>query len=276
MFREYILPTIPVERVFKFFDASFGRPTKELYSLLGALVLQQTFDLTDEETVQQYAFNIQWHYSLNITEETDTAKYISPKTIWNSRNIIAEHDLENDIFNAGTEKLAQVFNVDTTNQRIDSVHIKSNMRRLGRIGIFSESIHKFLVNLKRGRESHFKLVNQGLVDRYLSKKSLACFAGVKPSDSRKTLTEVSKDLYNLVEQFKGFPEIVDMYSYKLLQRVLAEQCNLTDDKANPVEVKKPKEISSDSLQNPSDPDATYSGHKGQGVPGSGYGNLLQG
>ncbi|MCP4010146.1 MAG: hypothetical protein GY726_11605, partial [Proteobacteria bacterium] len=33
---------------------------------------------------------------------------------------------------------------------------------------------------------------------------------------------------------------------------------------NPVKIKKPKEIPSDSLQNPSDPDATYSGHKGQG------------
>jgi len=31
-----------------------------------------------------------------------------------------------------------------------------------------------------------------------------------------------------------------------------------------VELKKPKQIASDSLQNPSDPDATYSGHKGQG------------
>jgi hypothetical protein len=31
-----------------------------------------------------------------------------------------------------------------------------------------------------------------------------------------------------------------------------------------VELKIPKEIPSDSLQNPSDPDATYSGHKGQG------------
>lgn len=55
-----------------------------------------------------------------------------------------------------------------------------------------------------------------------------------------------------------------MYSYKLLERVLNEQCNLTDDKDNPVELKAPKEIASDSLQNPSDPDATYSGHKGQG------------
>jgi len=31
-----------------------------------------------------------------------------------------------------------------------------------------------------------------------------------------------------------------------------------------LEVKSPKEVSSASLQNPSDPDAGYSGHKGQG------------
>ena len=64
LFREHILPSIPVNKVSKYFNATFGRPTKELYSMLGALILQQTFDLTDEETIQQYAFNIQWHYSL--------------------------------------------------------------------------------------------------------------------------------------------------------------------------------------------------------------------
>ena len=53
-----------------------------------------------------------------------------------------------------------------------------------------------------------------------------------------------------------------MYSYKMLERVLKEQCNLIDDKDNPLELKVPKEIVSDSLQNPSAPEATYSGHKG--------------
>lgn len=264
LFRDHILPSIPVNKIAKFFDTFFGRPTKELYSMLGALILQQAFDFTDEETVQQYAFNIQWHYSLNITEESDTAKYISPKTIWSIRNIIAQHDLEDEIFNAGTEELAQVFSVKTDNQRIDSVHIKSNMRRLGRINAFSASIHKFLGNLKRSQQCHFDTVDKQIIDRYLSKQDLACFSRVKPSDSRKTLTEVSKDLFNLVEQFKGYPEVTDMYSYKLLQRVLSEQCNLNDDKDNPVELKKPKDIASDCLQNPSDPDATYSGNKGQG------------
>ena len=139
LFREHILPSIPVDKVSKYFNAAFGRPTKELYSMLGALILQQTFDLTDEETVQQYAFNIQWHFSLNISEESDSAKYISLKTLWSNRNIIAQNGLEKDIFNAGTSTLAEVFNVNNDKQRIDSVHIKSNMRRLGRIGIFSQS-----------------------------------------------------------------------------------------------------------------------------------------
>jgi hypothetical protein len=264
LFREHILPSIPVNKVSKYFDATFGRPTKELYSMLGALILQQSFDLTDEETVQQYAFNIQWHYSLNMREETDEAKYISLKTLWNNRNIVAQNNLEEDIFKAGTEKLAQVFKVNTDKQRIDSVHIKSNMRRLGRIGIFSQSIHKFLINLKRGRQDQLQTIDESIIEKYLSKDSLGCFSRIKPSESRKTLTEVSKDLFDLVEQFKGCPEVSIMYSYKLLERVLKEQCNLTDDKDNPVELKKPKEIVSDSLQNPSDPDATYSGHKGQG------------
>jgi hypothetical protein len=255
LFREHILPSIPVNEVGKHFNATFGRPTKELYSMIGALILQQTFDLTDEETIQQYAFNIQWHYSLNISEESDDAEYISLKTVWNNRNIVAQNNLEDDIFKAGTDKLAQVFNVNIDKQRIDSVHIKSNMRRLGRIGIFSESTHKFLVNLKRGYQD---------VDKYLSENALGCFSRVKPSESRKTLTEVSKDLFDLVQQFKNCPEVASMYSYKLLERVLKEHCNLTDDKDNPVELKKPKEIASDSLQNPSYPDASYSVQKGQG------------
>ena len=264
LFREHILPSIPVNKVGKHFNATFGRPTKELYSILGALILQQTFDFTDEETIQQYAFNIQWHYSLNISEETDDAKYISLKTLWNNRNIVAQNNLEDDIFKAGTDKLAQVFNVNIDKQRIDSVHIKSNMRRLGRIGIFSESIHKFLVNLKRSNQDQLDTIDEKVVDRYLSKNGLGCFSRVKPSESRKTLTEVSKDLFDLVQQFKANQEVATMYSYKLLERVLKEHCNLTDDKDNPVELKKSKEIVSDSLQNPSDPDATYSGHKGQG------------
>jgi len=265
LFQKELLCELPVAEVAPFFTDGFGRPTKELYTALGALVLQQTHDLTDEETVNQLSFNIQWHYALNITEESDSAKYMCLKTLWNMRSIVVDNALDAVLLDHITDKLSKVFKVNTDDQRIDSVHIKSNMRRLGRIGIFTSSINKFLVNLNRGHKELFDTVDKGIIEKYLSEKSLQCFSMVKPSESAKTLASVSADLFDLIEQFKDHPEVKAMHSYKLLERVLKEQCNVNvSDNKNPVEVKKPKEIPSDSLQNPSDPDATYSGHKGQG------------
>jgi len=265
LFKKYILCELPVSQLAPFFSEGFGRPTKELHTALGVLVLQQSLDFTDVETVDQLAFNIQWHYALNITEESDSAKYFSEKTLWNMRSIAVENGLEATLFEDITAKLADVFNVNTDKQRIDSVHIKSNMRRLGRVGIFSKSIHKFMVNLKRGFKEQFETVDQAIIDKYFSEKALGCFSMVKPSEAKKTLASVAKDLFALVEQFKDCKPVCAMHSYKLLERVLKEQCNLqVSDGQKRVEVKKPKEIASDSLQNPSDSDATYSGHKGQG------------
>ena len=101
--------------------------------MLGAILFQQAFDLTDEETVSQMAFNLQWHYALDIPEESDAIKYLSAKTLWSMRNIVTDNDLDTLLFEQITDTLAKVFKVDTTKQRMDSVHIKSNMRRLGRI-----------------------------------------------------------------------------------------------------------------------------------------------
>lgn len=265
LFQEEILHKLPVKELSSYFNSGFGRPTKELHTVLGTLIIQQMFDLTDEETVSQLAFNMQWHYALNLTEESDDAKYICPKTLWNMRKIVIENALDELLFSNITQHLVSVFNVDTDKQRIDSVHIKSNMRKLGRITIFTSAINKFIVNIKRNHKDLFETIDQNIIETYLSEKSLSCFSMVKPSDSHKTLTSVSNDLYDLVELFKSEPEITNMHSYKLLERVLKEQCNIEESKeGNKIEIKKPGEISSSSLQNPSDPDATYSGHKGQG------------
>jgi hypothetical protein len=66
-----------------------------------------------------------------------------------------------------------------------------------------------------------------------------------------------------VEQL-GF---ITMSSFNQLLQVLEEQCTVTkapEGVSVAVVVKPAKGISSDSLQNYSDPDATYDGYKGQG------------
>ena len=265
LFREHLLEELPVDQMLPHFTDGIGRPSKELHTVLGVLLLQQTMDLTDRAAIEQLCFNIQWHYALNIPEESDDAKYISEKTLYSMRQIMIDNHLDEMMFDAISDKLAMVFGVDTKDQRIDSVHIKSNMRRLGRISIFSQTIFKFLVNLKRHHRILFDAIDENIIVRYWGKKAIAAFSMVKPSESEKTLKTVSTDLFNLIEQFKDQPAIGSMHSYKLMQRVLADQCDRSSDTGGKkVTMKKPADIPADSLQNPSDPDATFSGHKGQG------------
>jgi len=267
LFRKHILNQLPVSKLKPFFSAGFGRPTKELYSIAGAIVLQQMHDLSDEQTVCQVAFNQQWHYALDITSTSDQATYLCEKTLWNFRTIMTRNNLDAEIFNRTTEKLAQVFSVATEKQRLDSVHIKSNMRHLSRIGIFARSIHRFLINLQRHYHDRLAQVASETADRYLSPKALGCFSMVKPSESATTLEQVSRDLFSLVQLFSADRQVRAMHSYKLLERVLREQCTVVesnDDAPAPVTVKAPRQIGQDSLQNPSDPDAGYSSHKGKG------------
>ena len=93
----------------------------------------------------------------------------------------------------------------------------------------------------------FDTVAEEVLDRYASRKALAAFYMVKPSGAEKTLKTVSGDLFDLIEQFKDHSKVCEMHSYKLMQRVLNEQCNV-DAGAEEAKVglKKPKEISSES------------------------------
>lgn len=267
LFREHILCELPVNELAVAFCSGFGRPTKELYSVLGVLILQQMKDLSDEETMVQLAFNEQWHFALDITDTSDGATYMSPKTLWNMRKIVTDKGLESVLFEKIADVLAEVFEVDPSRQRIDSVHIRSNMRRLGRVRIFAETIHSFLINLRRQHKILYGKLSQELKDKYVSRRSLQCFSLVKPSESTKTLNELAADLYELLQTFSLVRAVTSMHSYRLMGRVLKDHCTVTepvDDSPPEVVLKEAKEVSSDSLQNPSDPDATYDGHKGQG------------
>jgi hypothetical protein len=262
LFRETILPNLPVGALMKYYHLSHGAPTKELYAMMGVMVLQQMFDCTDEETVTQYAFNIQWHYALDITGETDTAAYISLKTLWNMRDILSANDLYATLFENSAGTLAKAFSIDASLQRIDSVHIFSNMRHLGRIRLFVKTIKKFLLNLKRHHREIFSFLEKERTDRYLLKKEESVFSMVKPSESTKTLQSLGDDLFFFIEQYKENTDITSMSSYKLLLRLLKEQCIMEENAR--VSIKPNRDVPSDSLQNPSDPDATYDGHKGKG------------
>ncbi len=268
LFQKHILPELPVESLRHHYHDYNGRPTKELYAMMGVMILQQMHDCTDQEAVEQFCFNIQWHYALNITSCSDAAAYISHKTIWTMRDHLATDASYAEIFDASLGILAKLLKADMSKQRMDSVHVKSNMRNLGRIGLFTKTIKKFLVNLKRHHREHFDQLDTELTQRYLSKSPTSLFAMVKPTESTRTLDQLAADVLLLTERFAAVDEVCTMQSFKLLSRLFAEQCviveDATADSGKKAVARPNKDVPSDSLQNPSDADAGYSSHKGQG------------
>lgn len=267
LFQKKILPGLPVEALRKHYHDWNGRPTKELHSMIGLMILQQMHDLTDDQAVEQFCFNIQWHFALNITNTQDVSSYVSHKTLWSMREILSSDGIYDDIFERTLKTLAKHFKADLAKQRMDSVHIQSNMRHLGRIGLFVKTIKKFLCNLKRQHRPLFEKLDSTLTKRYMSKKEESLFAMVKPSESVNALDQLAEDTFILVERFASAPRVNDMVSLKLLIRLFKEQCVVEENEhmtEKKVVARPNKEVPSDSLQNPSDPDAGYSGHKGQG------------
>lgn len=238
-----------------FFDASMGRPNFPVAAMLGILLLKHEFDLTDEETVDQFNFNILWHKALGVSSYDCN---LCRKTLHNFQKKFNESQRHKDLFEFITNGIISQANIKISRHRLDSVHIKSNMAELSRVRLFCRTIEFFLRELKSVDSGLFALIRPELVERYLDREGYFC--DPKPSESKRRITEAAEDQDFLVSGFEAIEAVTQMTSYQLMKRLLSEQVEVSEGHDLAL-IEKP---SSDSLQNPSDPDASYSGHKGKG------------
>jgi IS5 family transposase len=250
-----------------------GRPTKDLRSVTGAIILQHMHNLSDLETCEKYEFDNLWFEALGLANVMDRDLSISPKTLWNHSEKLATSGLLQEILDSVNQNLATVAKVDFRCQRLDSTHVCSNMAKLSRIQLFYKIVKKFLVSLKKGLKDRLVLVDKAVLDRYLSEdsensnSSYNFFGQTKSGERGKNLDSVAADMYTLIALFEDDKAVTKTMAFQNLVRVFSEQCVVDPDccdEATKVKAKDPKLVPSNSLQNPSDPEATYSGHKGQG------------
>lgn len=274
-FRTKALPLIDERAFSHLYDAGNGRPNFPVQTLIGLLVIKEMFDLTDDETL----FNLEFHLAYQVALALDPGDaHTCQKTLHNFRRRLILSDADKLLFQTVTDKILKALGVDVSKQRLDSTHIVSNIARLTRLGLFCETIRVFLAALKKDFSRHFKAIPESLRKRYLKDDGTPTrFGDAKSDESRRRLSVCARDVYRLVDRFRGCKDVRKLEAYSLLERLLAEQCEITrtpkggdDGDADisepgvPVEVKESEKISSDSLQSPHDPDATYSGHKGKG------------
>ncbi len=66
LFRRVILELMPAESLASHFHEVMGRPTKELYSVAGLLLIKEFMDWTNERAADCYMFDVSIQYALNL------------------------------------------------------------------------------------------------------------------------------------------------------------------------------------------------------------------
>ena len=257
-FRHIILELMPVDAVGEHFDATMGRPTKELYSMAGLLLIKEFKDWTKDEAIYAYCFDMAIHYALNLEP---VAHDLGERTLDRYIALFAKDRLAKAVMDEITVKLVDLLDLKIDKQRLDSTHIFSNMASFGKTRLMGVAIKRFLTQLLRCTDkSDYDSLNESFRKRYAPSVHQLFADTKKDSPSLKRLRqEVAEDMHSIIKQFCDTPAHNGKDTYKAVERIFYEQCEVHEDT---VIIK--KKTGGDVMQNPSDPDATYDGHKGPG------------
>ena len=227
-----------------------GRPNTPVNVVVGSLLLKDLVGLNDEELLEEIIFDPRFQYALHLTS-CDEIPY-SDRTPSRFRERLYRHELETgeDLLKEEIERLGEEFvklmKIHSNVKRMDSLMVSSSCKNMGRL----ELIYTCVSNLVK---AIIQLGEAGILPARLlpyaedHNKNAVCYR-MKNDEVVTRLEEVTTDALLVYELCgEGF---ADCKEYQLLARMLNDQTKDGQLKPN-------KEISPQSLQNPSDEDATF-------------------
>jgi hypothetical protein len=132
----------------------------------------------------------------------------------------------------------------------------------GRTRLMGVAIKRFLKQVNRSDPNDDEARAQSLRQRYVPGVSPLFTDVAKDTDSRRLLRQqVAEAMHSLITYWADYPKHSGKDTDKNLVRIFYEQCDVQEEK---VAVK--AKTGGNVMQNPSEPDATYDGHKGPGYP----------
>ena len=268
-FSEIIFPAINEERFSVLYSETKGsRPNNPVNAVVGSLILKELLRLTDDELLASILCDVRFQYALHTTSFKEQP--FSDRTFSRFRERLYLYTLETgiDLLQEEMESMAEAFrdylNIEPSMKRMDSVMVASNCKKMTRL----EILYTCTANM-------IKAICQA--DKSAISKDLAHYLEVedlnrtiyhrKNEDISARLQQVIDDATRLIAELGD--DSFELPEYQLLRRVLMEQTEHDPD-GKPIPKDK-KSITPDSLQNPSDPDATFrrkAGKKHKGYVGN--------
>jgi hypothetical protein len=236
-----------------------GRVAVEPVLLLGVSILQYLDAIPDRQAVELLRYHAGWNFALNRQVGDEV---FHPTTLVNFRQRLLDHDLSTIGFQSVVEALLEAGLVARKNrQRLDSTQMFGRVSRINRLDCVREILRLALGELaERLPAKQRPACWPRLWERYVETQT--DYRASMETFTRK-LVEAGADTQELLACLgtEAGQVLAGGTQVKLLSRVFAEQFELTAEGAALARQK--QELSSDRVQNPHDPDATYA-VKGKG------------
>ena len=254
-FADDVFPAINEERFSVLYSDKASRPNTPVNVIIGALVLKELFDLSDDEVVENLILDPRFQYALHTTSFDEQP--ISDKTLTRFRQRCYDYeqlhgiDLYHDCVTDLGRLTAKLIGIDGRIRRMDSLMVESNIRKLSRMELVYRCISRLVSYLHKN--GHDNLL-EGLEHYYDPDDFNRVIYHSRSTETDSRMQVLLQDIGTLLERCSGrFDEVTE---YQLLVRCTSEQ-TVEEGGARRLRTKEDGQMGSDILQSPADPDATY-------------------
>jgi hypothetical protein len=263
-FAEKIFPFIREEKFSVLYSEKASRPNTPVNVIVGGMIIKELLQLTDDEVMAGLMFDIRFQYALHTTSFAEQP--MSDRTFSRFRERLFKYEqatgedlIKNEVIYLA-DKIAELMNLQPYLKRMDSLMIASACKDMTRLEVVYVTVSNLVKAVHRacgdelltGMEHYLNADDRNRVIYHN-----------KAEDSAEKIQSIIEDCVKLLEGLgDGGAELPE---YALAKRLLEDQ-SLLDSSGKRI-AKNKHTIAPDSLQNPSDPEATYRKKAGNGYIG---------
>jgi hypothetical protein len=269
-FGQQIFPQINEERFAALYSSNpASRPNTPVNVIIGLLMLKELFNLTDDNLLETLIFDVRFQYALHTTSFHEQP--ISDRTLSRFRERLAlyEQETNHDLLKEEMESLASAFvgllQIDPLMKRMDSLMVASSCKKMSRLELFYRCVSNMVRTIEATGETG--LLSARLRQYLEAEHENDTIYRTTSDQTDNKLETVLADALQLLDlvNASGYAGLIE---YEQLKRVVQEQ---TEETASGRKLRVNGKVSTDSLQNPADADATYrekAGKKHRGYVGN--------
>ena len=255
VFADEIFPAIDEKRFSVLYSNKASRPNTPVNVIVGALIIKELFDYSDDEMVENLMLDFRLQYALHTTSFEEQP--LSDKTLSRFRRRCYDYetlhnkDLYHDCVKDLSASIAKLMRISGKIRRMDSMMIESNIRKLSRMELVYTCISKLAVSMNKANDS---VLPEDLKHYTDPNDFNRVIYHQRSTDAEERLKQLLADADKLLTLCES--EYQDSTEYDLFVRCLSEQ-TVVENGTRRLRTKEDGGMNSSMMQNPSDPEATF-------------------